>query len=248
MSESIIFFGATSAMAMQTARIYAAQTATLGLVGRDTERLEALAADLRLRGAARVEVFPEFDALEPGGPDRVAAQIRQTFGRVDTVLIAYGSLPDQTRAETDAETLRKALEVNFISVAQLSHAVADWLADQGGGTLAVIGSVAGLRGRQSNYVYGSAKGGLHLFLQGLRNRLHPRGVRVLTLAPGFVDSPMTRDVPKGPLFVSAEKAGRLIHRAITRSRRDVVYIPGFWWGIMAVIRCIPEPLFKRLKL
>ena len=111
----------------------------------------------------------------------------------------------------------------------------------------VISSVAGDRGRQSNYVYGSAKAAVTTFLQGLRNRLHPAGVQVLTVKPGFVDTPMTSAFPKGPLWASPEQIARGIHRAIQK-RKDVVYLPGFWRLIMRVIREIPEAVFKRLSL
>jgi len=115
------------------------------------------------------------------------------------------------------------------------------------GTLAVIGSVAGDRGRQSNYVYGTAKGALAIFLQGLRNRLHPAGVRVLTVKPGFVDTPMTASFKKGPLWAAPEAVAAAIVAAVERGR-DVIYTPWFWWGIMTLIKLVPERVFKKLKL
>ncbi|MCC5843577.1 MAG: SDR family oxidoreductase [Verrucomicrobia bacterium] len=248
MSDTVLIFGATSAMALHTARNFAAQHANLALAGRDRQRLEALAEDLKIRGAQQVEIFPGFDAEDETTILKTVEAAWKSLETIRHVLIAYGTLPDQSKAESDAAVLRSAVEVNYFSVAGLCHAVADRMLEQGSGTLSVISSVAGLRGRQSNYVYGSAKGGLNLFLQGLRNRLHPKGIRVLTLLPGFVDTPMTRDVPKGPLFISAEKAGSLIHKAMTRKKADVVYVPGFWRVIMTVIRSIPEPVFKKLKL
>lgn len=248
MSDTVLIFGATSAMAVHTARKFAAQNARIGLAGRDRTRLEALAQDLTVRGAEQTAVFPDFDAGNEASLGQTVVAAWQEFDTVDHVLIAYGTLPDQSETETDAAALRHALEINFSSVALLAHAVADRMIQQGHGTISVISSVAGLRGRQSNYVYGAAKGGLNFFLQGLRNRLYPKGIRVLTLLPGFVDTPMTRDIPKGPLFVSAEKAGGVIHRAMTRRKADIVYVPGFWRAIMTIIRSIPEPLFKRLKL
>jgi len=248
MSDTVLIFGATSAMAVHTARNFAAQHVNLGLVGRDQLRLEALAEDLKIRGAQQVEIFPGFDADDDTTILQTVDAAWKRFESINHVLIAYGTLPDQSKAETDTGVLRNAVEVNFLSVAGLCHAVADRMLAQGSGTLSVISSVAGLRGRQSNYVYGSAKGGLNLFLQGLRNRLHPKDIRVLTLLPGFVDTPMTRDVQKGPLFISAEKAGSHIHKAMTRKKADVVYVPGFWWMIMRVICSIPEPVFKKLKL
>lgn len=248
MSDTVLIFGATSAMALHTARNFAAQNATLGLVGRDRERLTAQAQDLKIRGAARVEIFADFDATIENSISKSVEEAWSAFENVTHALIAYGSLPDQTLAETDLNLLHTTMAINFLSVASLSHLLAERFEKQGRGTLAVISSVAGLRGRQSNYVYGAAKGGLNVFLQGLRNRLHPKGVRVLTLLPGFVDTPMTADVPKGPLFVSAEKAGGLIHKAMTRRKADMVYVPGFWWMILTIIRMIPEPIFKKLNL
>ena len=166
---------------------------------------------------------------------------------IDVVLIAYGSLPDQAACETDVEQMLTELNTNFISVTALLTRLANELEKQGSGVLAVISSVAGDRGRQSNYVYGAAKGGLSVFLQGLRNRLASKGVHVLTVKPGFVDTPMTTDFKKGLLWVSAETVAQGIVRAITK-KRNTVYLPGFWWAIMLVIKLIPEPVFKRMKL
>jgi hypothetical protein len=156
-------------------------------------------------------------------------------------------LPDQARCEAQVSDTLAALEVNFTATVALLTLLANYFEAQGRGCIAVIGSVAGDRGRQSNYVYGAAKGGLDRFLQGLRNRLFRSGVSVVTLKPGFVDTPMTSGVKKNPLFSSAERAGRDVHRAIQR-RRDVVYIPWFWGPIMALVRLLPESIFKRLHL
>lgn len=231
-------------MAEHTARLLAADGDTLLLAGRDPERLQILADDLKIRGAVEVKTLPPFHAEKPD----TFGDLLEAAGEVDRALIAYGALPDQGVLQNDPEQIRRAMCVNFGSVIDLCTRIAARMEEKGGGTLAVISSVAGLRGRQSNYIYGAAKGGLNFFLQGLRNRLHPKGVRVLTLLPGFVDTPMTADMEKGPLFVSAEKAGKCIHKALTRGKRDVVYVPFFWEGIMLIIRLIPECVFKRLKL
>ena len=162
-------------------------------------------------------------------------------------LIAHGALPDQARCQATADAAIAALDVNFVSAVAILTPLANRFEAAGRGCLAVVTSVAGDRGRQSNYVYGAAKGGLDRFLQGLRNRLHRAGVAVVTLKAGFVDTPMTAAMPQGPLFVSARRAGRAAHRAIER-RRDVAYIPWFWRPIMGVVRALPEALFKRLRL
>jgi short-subunit dehydrogenase len=161
--------------------------------------------------------------------------------------VAHGILPDQARCQASAAETAEALEVNFVSTAALLTPLANRFELARRGCIAVITSVAGDRGRQSNYVYGAAKGGLDRFLEGLRNRLFHAGVAVVTLKPGFVDTPMTAGIQKGPLFATASRAGRDIHRAIER-RRDVAYIPWFWRPIMAIIRAIPEAVFKRLRL
>ena len=168
-------------------------------------------------------------------------------GDLDVVLIAYGTLSNQVACEADAALTLRELNTNFLSVASLLTELANRLKHQGHGTLAVISSVAGDRGRPSNYVYGSAKGALSLFLQGLRGRLFHVGVHVLTIKPGFVDTPMTADVKKNPLFASPQRVGADIVRACDQGR-NVLYTPFFWRFVMTVIRLIPEPLFKRLKL
>ncbi len=239
-----LIIGATSAMAEQTARLLAADGDKLILAARDPERLEILAADLKVRGASDVQVLPPFYATKADS----FKDLLEAAGEFDRVLIAYGNLPDQKAIENDPDLIRREMCINFGSVIDLCTRIATKFETQGHGTLAVISSVAGLRGRQSNYIYGSAKGALILFLQGLRNRLQPKGIRVITLLPGFVDSPMTADIEKGPLFVSAEKAGACIHKALTCGKCDIVYVPFFCRTIMWVIRSIPETIFKRLKL
>jgi len=247
MSTTVII-GATSAMAEHAARCFAADGDHLVLTARDEDKLSQVAEDLRIRGASQVDVLPTFDAIAPQGMDALLEEIRRSSLQYDRVLIAHGSLPDQGECEKNEEAMHQALEVNFSSTIRLCTLLANKLSEQEAGMLAVISSVAGLRGRQSNYVYGAAKGGLNIFLQGLRNRLFEKGVRVLTILPGFVDTPMTQEIEKGPLFVSAETAGTCIHKAMTKSSADVVYVPFFWRYILWVIRAIPESLFKRLKL
>ncbi len=171
-----------------------------------------------------------------------------TLGGIDAVLIAHGSLPDQAACEASVELTLSQIHTNAISAIALASIAANRLQAQGHGMLAAIGSVAGDRGRQSNYVYGAAKGMLALYLQGLRNWLAPHGVQVLTIKPGFVDTPMTAAFEKkGLLWATPEQISAGIVRAM-RHRRDVVYLPGFWRWIMLIIQHIPERIFKRLKL
>jgi short-subunit dehydrogenase len=170
------------------------------------------------------------------------------LGAIDVVLIAHGTLSDQRECEDSVAALRREFDVNALGTLALLTTLANTLQAQGRGTLAVISSVAGDRGRQSNYVYGSAKAAVTAFLSGLRQRLAKSGVNVLTIKPGFVDTPMTAAIAnKGALWAQPAQIAAGIVRAIDRGR-SVVYLPWFWRWIMLVIRHIPEPLFKRVKL
>jgi len=242
----VLIVGATSAIATETARVYAAYGARLFLTGRDRDRLEGVAADLRVRGAA-VVATAVLDVTDRRRGAEVMDSAWTAFGGFDVALLAHGVLPDQARCQASAADAVAALDVNFTSTVALLTPLANRFEAARAGCIAAITSVAGDRGRQSNYLYGAAKGGLDRFLEGLRNRLFRSGVAVVTLKPGFVDSPMTAGIRQGPLFVSARRAGRAVHHAIER-RRDVAYIPWFWRPIMAVVRALPELVFKRLRL
>lgn len=242
-----VLFGATSAMAQATGRLLAARGAELFLVGRDESKLRAVMDDLTVRGASRVDAtVADLDDVSrfPALLDE-AAQV--LGGRIDLVLVAQGVLGDQRAVEAHPATGAALLHTNFVAPAVLLQEAANRLAGQRSGALVAISSVAGDRGRQSNYFYGAAKGGLSTFLAGLRNRLAPANVQVLTVKPGFVDSPMTAHLPKNALFAPPEKVAEAILRGVER-RRDVIYVPGFWRLVMLVIRAIPERVFKRLKL
>lgn len=206
-----------------------------------------VADDLRARGAGAVHTAAA-DLNDAGARARVVTDASKVLPSFDHVLVAHGVLPDQAIAEQEIGSAEQALEVNFVSPAALCLLVAPILERQGRGMLAVIGSVAGDRGRASNYIYGAGKGGLAVFLAGLRIRLAKRGVAVLTIKPGFVDTPMTASFRKGPLFASAATVGRGIQRAMAGGRSGTLYLPFFWRWIMLIIRLMPEPIFRRLPL
>lgn len=251
--NKVLIFGATSAIAEQTARLFAAQGCALFLVGRREDRLNSLKQDLTTRGASKV-VTKVMDALDYDQHTTLVNDVLNDetgLGGLDQILVAHGNLPDQNTCQTDPAAMRNAMETNFLSAVNLLEVCASVLERQKHGTIAVISSVAGDRGRQSNYVYGSAKAGLTAYASGLRNRLNRHGIRVITIKPGFVDTPMTADFPKGPLWASAEQIGKAIHQTMSRPSPlggDVVYLPGFWRLIMLIIKSIPETLFKRLSL
>jgi len=242
----MLIIGATSAIAQVTAKLFAQQHDALFLVGRDADKLEALAADLKVRGAYQVD-YTAVDLNEFDKHPSMLEQACASLEGLDTVLVAHGTLDEQKACEQDFAQTEQALRTNFLSVVSLLTPIANRLEKQRYGCIAVLSSVAGDRGRQSNYVYGTAKGALNIFLQGLRNRLHSANVCVLTIKPGFVDTPMTADFKKGALWAKPETVADGIYRAINK-RKNHVYLPWFWWFIMAIIKNIPEPIFKRMKL
>ncbi len=244
-NDHVLVFGAASAIAYETCKIFASQGAALYLCARREEDLQRLAHDLKVRGAREVR-HCTFDALEARTVIAAVDQCLRAFPDLNCLLVAHGTLPEQRRCETDLQELRNAFEINFTSVAVLLSHIAPHFERRKQGTIAVVSSVAGDRGRRSNYVYGSAKGALTIFLSGLRQRLDKLGVTVITIKPGFVDTPMTADFKKGLLFVGPEVIARGIVRAV-RKKKPVVYLPWFWKLIMGIIKIVPERIFKKLN-
>lgn len=242
----MLIVGATSAIAHESAKLFAAEGVQLFLVARNPEKLTAVANDLRVRGAAQVETFL-LDMNELDRHAELLAQATGVWGGLDAALIAYGTLPQQTAYEHDPAATLAAFQTNCLSVIYLLTLLADYFEQQRGGVIAVISSVAGDRGRRSNYIYGAAKGTLTIFLEGMRGRLVGAGVSVVTIKPGPVLTPMTALLPKSFLFASASNVGRGVYRAMV-ARKRVVYLPWFWRWIMALLRMLPETVFIRLKL
>lgn len=246
--KKILIVGANSAIAAAAARQWVGQGVSLVLAGRNPDRLSALAADLRVRGGSAVKIVEAiYDATDRTAHAALVEGAWNALQGLDGVLIAHGSLPDQKACEASVAQTLMELETNALSVIAVASLLANRFEAQGRGVIAVIGSVAGDRGRQSNYVYGAAKGMVGLFLQGLRNRLSRKGVRVVTIKPGFVDTPMTASFKKGALWASADQVASGIVRAMERADGEV-YLPGFWRLIMLIIRHIPEAVFKRMSL
>jgi short-subunit dehydrogenase len=244
--QRVLIIGANSAIAEACARRYAAAGAALFLTGRNAERLQVVADDLRVRGATAVHTSL-LDVCDDARQEAVVDETWLTLGVVDVVLIAHGTLPDQARCEVSADYAIEQFTINATATISLLTRLAPRMLAQKQGTLAVISSVAGDRGRASNYLYGSAKAAVSAFASGLRQRLSREGVNVLTIKPGFVDTPMTAEFKKGPLWASPDTVAAGILRAIDK-RRSVAYLPWFWLGIMTVIRSTPEFVFRRIKL
>lgn len=243
----VAIFGATSGIATEVARLYAQSGATLVLAGRDRAALEALAADFTVRGATAVDIRTG-DLGAIAGLDALVAQVWDTADGLDLALIAHGSLPDHAAVRDDPLALAEAVNLNFTSAAALCAALAPRFEARRAGMLAVLTSVAGDRGRQSNYVYGAAKGGLQRYLEGLRHRLHPSGVKVLDIRPGFVSTRMTAHLPSGgPLWATPKRVAKDIARAAA-GRGGVLYTPWFWRPIMLIVRLTPAAVFHRSRL
>ena len=244
--KSILIVGATSAIATACARIWATQGATFFLVGRTAEKLGQVADDLAARGAT-----VHIHVLDLNHFDQHAAMLDDCYsalGQVDIALIAHGTLPDQKACEQDAQLALHEFTTNGLSAIAVLTDLANRMETQKSGCVAVISSVAGDRGRPSNYLYGAAKGTVTTFCSGLRARLFKVGVHVLTIKPGFVDTPMTQGLALPKLLLATpEKVAQDIVRAVER-RRDTLYTPWFWRFIMLIIIHIPGAIFKRLAL
>jgi len=245
----VLIFGATSAIAEQTARQLVQDGASVYCIGRNEQKLDRVISDLKVRaGVNQIIAGISADLIDQSKHQDLIMQANQALGGLDAVLIAHGTLPDQKACEADAELTQKEIHINALSVINLLTILGNQFEAQGKGVIAVISSVAGDRGRQSNYVYGAAKGMVSIFLQGLRNRLASKGVSVVTIKPGFVDTPMTSEFDKkGPLWAKPDAIAKGILSAMRKGKNEV-YLPWFWWWIMQIIKHIPETIFKKLSL
>jgi short-subunit dehydrogenase len=244
--RKILVLGATSGIAEATCRIWASQGASLFLVGRNAEKLATVAADLRTRGASYVDTaVADLDDTDKH-PALLAHAINSLTG-MDIAYLAHGVLGNQLNAEQDFNTAAHILHTNFMAPVSLLTWLANFCVQRRAGTLAVISSVAGDRGRKSNYVYGASKAGLSAFLGGLRNRVDREGVTVLTIKPGPVKTAMTSGMKGSEKFADVNKVAQSIVSAID-NRKDNVYVPFQWQPIMFVVRNIPERVFKKLNL
>ena len=244
--KNIVIVGATSGIAIAFARKFSEQKANLFLFARDDEKLSRITADLRVRGAQNV-YKDYFDATETGSHKNLAGIAKDVLGSIDIVLIAFGTLPDQILCEEDPASAVSAFSLNATSTISCLGYFAQALADQEYGTLAVITSVAGDRGRRSNYIYGAAKSAISTFLQGLQMRFADTQIHVLDVRPGFVITQMTEAFEKNALWAEPSQIADGIAKAIERKKR-LVYLPFYWRWIMLVIRLLPFAIIRRLNI
>ncbi len=245
-SRKIVVLGATSGIAEATCWIWATQGASLFLVARNAEKLAVVAADLKTRGAAYVDTAVA-DLDNTGDHASLLTHAINSLGGMDVAYLAHGILGDQAAAEQDFAVAEQILRTNFVAPVSMLTWLANYCVQRHSGVLAVISSVAGDRGRKSNYLYGASKAGLSAFLGGLRNRVDREGVTVLTIKPGPVKTAMTAGMKGSEKFADVEKVAKAIVGAVD-AKKDTLYVPFVWGPIMGVIQHIPEQVFKKLNL
>ncbi|MFT4822200.1 MAG: decaprenylphospho-beta-D-erythro-pentofuranosid-2-ulose 2-reductase [Halioglobus sp.] len=244
--QRILVFGASSAICSEVLKLFAPNEATFYLVARDENKLAAQIDDLKVRGGTvaghEVYDFNQWEAHEAAVQRAVAS-----LEKIDIVIIAHGTLPNQSECETSPASMRACMEDNFSSAAIIIGCCAAALATAGSGTLVAISSVAGDRGRKSNYAYGSAKAGIDALLQGLRARLTASGINVVNIKPGMIKTPMTQDMNSGVLWSTPELIAPKIIRAMSKGS-GVYYVPGYWRYIMFIIRALPNAVMAKLPI
>ena len=245
--DTWLVVGASSTIARAFARRAAAADATIVLAGRDIADLEATAADLRVRFTQRVEVV-EFDARRAETHAAALERARSFAGPATlNLFLAFGVMLPQAAVDADPALAERVIETNFTAAARFLQLAAPLFEAQKRGRIVVLGSVAGDRGRLSNYVYGAAKAGLHTYLQGLRARLWRAGVTVTTVQPGPVDTAMTFGLDRLPLLADPAAVAATCFEAALRGREEI-YVPAPWRFIMAVLCAIPDKIFKKLSI
>lgn len=243
--KRVLIIGATSSIAEHCARIWASKGYALHLVARNEQHVQAIASDLKVRGASIANTY----CLDLNNLDRHEGLLNSAedlIGNIDIVLIAHGTLSNQKECQLSVEETLAEINTNAISTISLLTLIANRFEAKKGGTICVISSVAGDRGRASNYVYGAAKAMITAFASGLRQRLNKSNVAVVTIKPGFVDTPMTSEFEKGFLWAKPNIVSLKIVKAIDKKRAEV-YVPSFWWAIMQVIKIVPSRFFNKMR-
>ncbi len=245
--KNAVIFGASSTIALKVADILAQNGYNLVLLARNLECLQLDAQNLRVKYQNIQVNTLYYDASTIVNMPEIINQVKKIMPSIDLLLVAHGNLPHQELCQKNWDDEYNSLLVNGLSVIQICHYFANVMLAQKYGTIAVISSVAGDRGRQSNYNYGTAKGMINTYLSGLRSRLFKDNIHVLTVLPGFVDTKMTASFKKGILWATPEKVAQDIVNAV-KKKKNTLYTPFFWRYIMLIIKSVPERLFKKLKL
>ena len=242
---TILVLGATSDIAQALCKVFAEnEGASLQLAGRDRKSLERAKRDLEIRYGVSASAHV-FDATQL---ESHRAFYDSLPVKPDVVILAFGYLGDQKQAQEEISELKRIIQTNLVGAASVLEIVARDLEQRGHGSVIILSSVAGQRGRASNYIYGASKSGLTALASGLRNRLYSRGVHVMTVLPGYVRTKMTSDLA-APDFLIAEPdpVAREIYRGY-KKKRNVIFVRWYWRWMIAALRLIPEGLFKRLNV
>lgn len=244
----VVILGATSAIAGATARLYAEQSkASILLVARSQRRMDEMAADLLARGASSVDT-QVLDLANPGDAQKHLVDFHQRLGSIDHLILAYGVLGEQSQAEHDQHEAEAIMRINFTSAAIWCLAAANLLEKQGSGSLVVFGSVAGDRGRRANFVYGAAKAGIAVVVEGIAHRFADKGPRAVLIKIGPTITPMTAHMKRtGRLWARPEDVARVAYERAGRGGA-IAYAPGFWRAIMLIIRNLPNSVFNRMDI
>ena len=240
--KKILILGATSDIAKECANIWKIRGDKLFLVARNIDSLKKIALNLQIDD----EFILQADLSEVDKHKEIFAKVLSVMGGLDVVLISYGVLSDQKNCEINPQLILKDLNINCISVISFLTIIANFFEIQKSGTIAVITSVAGDRGRSSNYIYGSSKAMISTFMSGLRQRLYRSNVKVIDIKPGLVSTKMTKNFKKNFLWSQPNIIGKKIIRIIDKGK-EVAYLPSFWFYIMFIIKIIPLKIFKRIK-
>ena len=244
---NVLVLGGTSDIGVATARLLVARgTRQVVLAGRNAGPLENAARSVRASGNARVETAA-FDALETEKHEGFVRDVAELYGDVDLALLAFGVLGDQRAAEDDPSLALHVARTNYVGAVSVLLPLAARMREQGHGSIVVLSSVAGERGRRSNFVYGSAKAGIDVFCQGLADSLHGSGVHVLVVRPGFVRSKMTSHLETAPLSTTPRKVAAAIVSGLGDGR-DTVWVPAQLRWVMSALRHLPRPVFRRLEI
>jgi decaprenylphospho-beta-D-erythro-pentofuranosid-2-ulose 2-reductase len=252
----VLILGATSPIAKAVAEAYAQKHFEIALAARDVSSAQIIAQDLQIRYGVKTKAFA-FDALSIDQHQLLLNEVSDHFGRIEIALLAFAEMKDQNQAQADVKLAKRMIDINYTGSVSVCELLAQKMIDQKQSqnattpterpAIIVISSVAGEKGRKSNYIYGSTKGALTIYLQGLRNRLHAHQIQVLTAILGFVDTPMTYGLQTPIPIATPENTAKAIFEA-QQAGNDLLYYPKFWRGIMTVIKALPEWAFKRTSI
>ena len=243
---NVLILGATSRIAQSIAAEHAKDGDSVLLAARDRDEVKIIASDIQIRHSTRV-LIGDFEATDFASHARFIADAIEALGSIDTAYVVFGAMGEQAASEKDFSAARTILDVNFTGAVSISEALAGYMEERGQGVIVGVSSVAGDRGRQSNYFYGAAKGGYSLYLQGLRGRMARSGVHVMTAKLGFIDTPMTFGLKTKIPIASPEATARALKKAASKGK-NTLYYPWFWRQVMFLIKGIPERMFKKLKV